>query len=193
MVKHKDADEFWCHITIGTKKPRQTAIICCPIYQIVKNVQNNFKSQTEISLEWCKMCLLNNFGKSAPIYWSVDLQGQAGDWQELGVWFCFREGLARDPWKAQDLSLKTDGQIALMCKRIKYWRVKRGNWREHTGGKKSPLNCFGVLEMHSDLSPLPPARASVLLSTVITFLSLAGIHSAAQLHQEEIWYGIKKS
>lgn len=49
MVKQKDADEFWCNITEGTKKPRQTAIICCPIYEIVKNVQNNSKSQPKIS------------------------------------------------------------------------------------------------------------------------------------------------
>lgn len=60
------------------------------------------------------------------------------------------------------------------------------------GRKKSPLNGVGMLEMLSDPNPVQPGRARLLLSSVIAFLSLACIHLTAQLHQKEIWYGIKK-
>lgn len=158
MVKHKHTNEFWWNFTVGTKKLRKTAIVFRTIYQIVKNVKNIFKNQPKISLEWWKMCLLNNFGKSAHIYLSVELQGQAlGIQQKLMGAGSLSSASVRYwqviPLKAQDLSLKSWGQIAFMCRHIKYWRVKKGNWREHTGGKKTPLNCFGMLEMLSDLKP----------------------------------------
>lgn len=55
-----------------------------------------------------------------------------------GCRFCFRERLARDAWKVQDFSLKVDGQIALMCKLIKYRKnEERKLERTHWGGKIS--------------------------------------------------------